>query len=193
MPRARHCQNDRAKTPLPYPPPHAPESKPGGVDSLTTPPSSRNGARGRSVLLFSRCIDRPSAVIVDYARPPCRQESGGFSQAAALHMLISITRFPFAPLTAGSSNIIYPLDQIVVCPSLCNTSDEIRMGTAQEPPLSRMRVEIRIAACCHAFLASRIPQSSSTVIGRSGRRSGVNLTTSILLPSLINSIGRSVA
>jgi hypothetical protein len=58
-------------------------------------------------------------------------------------MLISITRLPFAPLTTGSSNIIYPLDQIVVCPSLCNTSREIRMGAAQEPPLSQMRAYVR--------------------------------------------------
>jgi hypothetical protein len=56
-------------------------------------------------------------------------------------MLISITRVPFAPLTTGSSNIIYPPEQIIVCPSLCNASDEIRMGAAQEPPLSRMRAD----------------------------------------------------
>jgi hypothetical protein len=36
-----------------------------------------------------------------------------------------------------------------------------------------------------AFFDSLIPQSSSTLIARSGRRPGVNLTTSILLPSWV--------
>jgi hypothetical protein len=101
-------------------------------------------------------------------------------------MLISITRVPFAPLTTGSSNIIYPPDQIIVCPSLCNASHEIRMGAAQQPPLSRMRPQIRQML---PMLPSVLGFADSAIIFYGyrtlGRPSNVNLMTSILLSSLI--------
>src|SRR5215475_12068954 len=77
-------------------------------------------------------------------------------------MLISITRVPFAPLTAGSSNIIYPRQQIIVCPSLCNASHEIRMGAAQEPPLSPIPALIRRIVC--GMLPSVLGFADSTII-----------------------------